>query len=289
LTGASAVRWFFERAAGIDRRRRLPVYAKQTLAGWYRSHRRGSSESATGPRVLLFGDTFANFYEPQVGVAAVQILNALGFSVELADVGCCGRPLISTGLLQEAKIQGAQLVRRLNEEFPSGDPILVLEPSCYAVLKDDYLDLLEDRQAARAVADRVFSLEEFLCREEIQVRLQDLLGPGPSKLLFHAHCQQKALIGSGAGLSLLGMLPGSKLEEVPEGCCGMAGAFGYEKRHYDLSEKIGSRHLFPAVRRCDEETAVVVPGFSCRSQVAHFTGRKVEHPAEVVARILKAH
>jgi Fe-S oxidoreductase len=167
-------------------------------------------------------------------------------------------------------------------------PIIVLEPSCYSTLKDDYPDLLEDAGAARRIADRIVTLEEFLTGEPAASRLAEHLRKGPAKVLFHGHCQQKALTGSGALNSVLHQLQESNVQEVPSGCCGMAGSFGYEKEHYALSRKIGERHLLPAVRDSNPETEIVVPGFSCRSQVEHFTGQKTHHLAEIIARYLKA-
>ena len=217
-------------------------------------------------------------------MAAVKLFQTLGFRVRLADLGCCGRPLISAGLLGKAKAQSNELVSRLKVFHPEV-PIVVLEPSCYSTLKDDYLDLVDDKEGARAVADRVFTVEEILSQDQIKTRFEQLEWAGPKGILFHGHCQQKALTGSGKSIQILSQV--SNVEEVPDGCCGMAGSFGYEKAHYDLSEKIGAHHLLPAVCSSDAETAVVVPGFSCRSQIRHFTGRQAVHPAEVLYQSLK--
>jgi Fe-S oxidoreductase len=273
-----------ELAAGYDRRRSLPEFADVTLSRWYASNAGSNGTDQAAPEIVLFGDTFSNFYEPSVGVAAVRLFQTLGFRVRLADLGCCGRPLISAGLLGKAKAQANELVSRLKVFHPEV-PIVVLEPSCYSTLKDDYLDLVDDKEGARAVADRVFTVEELLSQEQIRSRLDQLEWAGPKGILFHGHCQQKALTGSGKSIQILSQV--SNVEEVPDGCCGMAGSFGYEKAHYDLSEKIGAHHLLPAVCSSDAETAVVVPGFSCRSQIRHFTGRQALHPAEILYQSLK--
>ncbi len=283
VAGSAATRSLLERFAGIDARRRLPRYASTTLMRWHA--RRPSKGDGTGaPLVTLFADTFTNFYQPGVGRSALELLETLGFEVRLVAPGCCGRPLISAGQLDRARRNGAELIRRL-ESIPG--PILVLEPSCYSTFKDDYLDLIEEPSRTAAVVERIFSLEEFLALPENAPKLDDVFEDGPRHLLFHGHCQQKALIGAEPTLKLLRRLPRVEIEEVPDGCCGMAGSFGYEKEHYELSEKIGSRHLLPAVRDAGPDTRIVVAGFSCRSQIEHFTGRRAVHPAEALAEALR--
>ncbi len=282
VTGAGITRFLLEYFAGFDARRRLPKYAARTLMQWYGRNPQ-SPVPGDRPAVTIFADTFSNFYEPSVGRSAFELLDALGFEVRLASPGCCGRPLISAGLLGRAKRNGAALIRKL-ESIPG--PILVLEPSCYSTFKDDYPDLMDDARRTTEVVERIFSLEEFLGLPENAAKLDTVFEKNGRRLLFHGHCQQKALIGSEPTLNLLRHLPGVEIEEVPAGCCGMAGSFGYEKQHYELSEKIGSRHLLPAVRKAAADTRIVVSGFSCRSQIEHFTGRKAVHPAEVLAEAL---
>jgi FAD/FMN-containing dehydrogenase/Fe-S oxidoreductase len=279
-------RWLLEKTAGIDRRRRLPSFANQTLARWHRSRAKTQPEAQVQGRVALFLDTFVNFYEPQVGIAAVRLLEALGYQVTLADAGCCGRPLISAGLLKEAKQNGDKVVARLEEFVRDQTPIILLEPSCYSTLKDDYPDLVENREGSRALAGCVFALEEFLNRDDVAPRLEEALVAGPQEVLFHGHCQQRALIGIDDTLALLQKLQGTKVNEVGAGCCGMAGSFGYEKEHYELSRKIGERHLLSSVRESEPGTEVIASGFSCRCQISHFTDRKALHPAEVLASSL---
>jgi Fe-S oxidoreductase len=280
------VRWFLEKLAGIDRRRQLPTYAKSTLVKWCASRNGSPIQRDAEKRVALFVDTFVNYYEPRIGIAAVEVLEALGFDVELADVGCCGRPLISAGLLEKAKLNGNRILRGLEEFARDGVPIVVLEPSCFSTLKDDFPDLLDDIDASRLVAQHVYSFEGFLNREEIAPRLRGILGSGPQEVLFHGHCQQRALTGIEDSCEVLSKLENTEVREVEPGCCGMAGVFGYEKKHYSLSEKIGGRNLFPAVEHADCSSEVVAGGFSCRSQIAHFTGKQALHPAEILADAL---
>ena len=280
------LRWFLDQFVGIDRRRVLPLYAHQRFSQWYGSNRARDGVQLSSDSVALFLDTFVDFYEPEIGMAATRLLETLGYRVVLADVGCCGRPLISAGRLTQAKHRGQFLVQGLLAYAQQGIPILVLEPSCLSALRDDYLDLLDDRDSCRKVARHVFSLEEFLSEDAVWSRLLDGIGHGPKRVLLHGHCQQKALIGTEPALKVLKSLQGTRVSEIDSGCCGMAGAFGYEKEHYNLSEKIGSQRLFPVLKTASADTEVVASGFSCRHQIRHFTGRRACHLAELLARNL---
>ena len=273
-----ALEWF----AGFDRRRPLPAYAQETLAFWFRSRSSGTE----GEPITLFADTFTNFHEPHIGRAAVTLLEGLGFQVHLFSTGCCGRPAISSGDLESVR-KGAQGLIACLSEVAAGSPVIVLEPSCLSTLRDDYPDLSEDEESCRKVTDRCLSLEEFLMQPEVQSRLEGSLGAGPEELIYHGHCQQNSLIGLEASRGMLDLMKASKQTVLDSGCCGMAGAFGYEKEHYDISEKIGSLRLFPALEQAADGCLIVAPGFSCRSQIKHFTGRTAVHPVEVLARCLR--
>jgi FAD/FMN-containing dehydrogenase/Fe-S oxidoreductase len=281
------IRWGLEKIAGIDRRRPLPSYAKSTLVKLRSTNNGARDLPPETKRVALFVDTFVNYYEPKIGIAAIEVLEALGFEVVLADVGCCGRPLISAGLLKKAKLNGKRVLRRLEKYARDGVPIVVLEPSCLSTLKDDFPDLMDDRETSQLVAKHVYSFEGFLNREEVKAKLSDVLGEGPRHLLFHSHCQQRALTGVEDSSNVLNQMANTKVKEIEPGCCGMAGVFGYEKEHYALSEKIGSRNLFPTIKKAENSAEVVAGGFSCRSQIAHFTGKEALHPAEILAKALR--
>ena len=273
-----ALEWF----AGLDRRRPLPRYTRETLASWFRSRSNGTE----GEPITLFADTFTNFHEPHIGKAAVTLLEALGLQVRLFAAGCCGRPAISSGDLQSVK-KGAQSLVASLSDVAAGSPVIVLEPSCLSTLRDDYPDLSEDEESCRKVTDTCLSLEEYLARPEVQGRLEESLGGSPGELIYHGHCQQKSLIGLEASRGMLGLMKPSKFTVLDSGCCGMAGAFGYEKEHYEISQKIGSLRLFPALEQAGDECLIVAPGFSCRAQIKHFTGRTALHPVEVLARCLR--
>ena len=276
-----ASRWLLEKVAGIDRRRPLPALASETFEAWFR-RRPAVADGARG-EVLLFADTFVTYNVPEIGRAAVELLEAAGYRVRLAERKCCGRPLISKGMLDEAREHAAWTVSRLAPAAARGVPIVGLEPSCLLTLRDEWVDLLRTDEA-RAVARQVFLFEEFLVRE----RERGLTLPFQAsnrRALLHGHCHQKALVGTGPTVAVL-RWAGFEVSEVDSGCCGMAGSFGFEREHYDLSVWLGNRRLAPAVRAAPPDTEIVAPGMSCRQQIAHLTGRRARHPAEVLRSVL---
>ncbi len=270
---------------GIAAQRPLPRLARQTFADWFKLERRAGRLRAQGTRVLLLNDTFTNYNEPQLGVAAVRVLESLGHVVELTSFGCCGRPLISKGFLREARQRAGSAVQWLAHELHSAEAVVGLEPSCVSALKDDYLDLVGGTDV-ELVAKRTMMIEEFLVsflRAPERDR-SSILDPR-SSILFHGHCHQKALFGTAATLECL-RLVGYDVREIPSGCCGMAGSFGYEREHYDLSMQIGEQVLFPAVRNAEAGVEIVAEGTSCRHQIEHGTGRRARHPVELLAAAL---
>ena len=285
LFGNLLSRWILEKLAGIDRRRSLPPLAGQTLNRWFKENPEGG-ESTAQP-VALFLDTFVNFYEPEIGIAATRLLRHLNYRVIPVDGGCCGRPLISTGQLTQVREKGLVLLKVLQEYASQQIPIVVLEPSCLSTLRDDYLDLLDDEAGCAPVLEQVFSLEEFLTQEGVLPRLVEKIGKGPSQVLLHGHCHQKALFDTTSSMQALQTLKETDLREVDSGCCGMAGSFGYEKKHYEISRKIGEDRLFPALREASAETEILASGFSCRAQIRHFTGRPAKHLAQVLAGAIR--
>ncbi len=277
LTASPATRWLLERVAGIDRRRPLPALARQTFTDWFA--RREPPAAAPRGDVVLFHDTFATYNVPEVARAAVGLLETAGYRVQLVDRRCCGRPLISKGLLDEARASAEWNVARLAPYAERGTAIVGLEPSCLLTMRDEWVDLVRTERA-RAVARSAFLLEEFLLRE----RQRGLALPFPAgrgRALLHGHCHQKALAGTGPTVQAL-RWAGFEVTEVDSGCCGMAGSFGFEREHYDLSVWLGNRRLAPAVREADADTEIVAPGMSCRQQIEHLTGRRARHPAEVL-------
>jgi len=274
-------RMLMEWLAGIDRRRPLPAFAAETFTDWFAARPR-RSDAPRGP-VVLFHDTFVTYNTPEIGRAAVELLEAAGYGVELVDQTCCGRPLISKGMLSDARVHAEWNVARLGPWVARGVAIVGLEPSCLLTLRDEYVDLLRTEQA-RQVARASLLLEEFLLRERSR-GLTLTFKSGPRRALLHGHCHQKALVGTGPTVAALGWA-GFEVSEVDSGCCGMAGSFGFEREHYDISVTLGNRRLAPAVKAASVDTEIVAPGISCRQQIQHLTGRRAKHPAEVLRESL---
>ncbi|MEE9257313.1 MAG: FAD-linked oxidase C-terminal domain-containing protein, partial [bacterium] len=279
------VRSLMDRFLGVDIRRELPPLAAETFEEWVRAPTRPANEAPRG-KVLFMNDPFTNFHHPETGRAAVRLLEAAGFDVALAEMGCCGRPQISNGLLREARNLAGDNLMRLSGAMKEGLLIVGVEPSCLLTLRDEYPDLIIGDDMRR-LADSVFLLEEFLLRLKEKGELDLKFREMPGRALVHGHCHQKSLIGTGPSLEALGLVPGLEVEEIPSGCCGMAGSFGYEKEHYEVSMAVGELKLFPAVREGGEGVHIIANGVSCRQQIAHGTGRTARHLAEFLADALE--
>jgi FAD/FMN-containing dehydrogenase/Fe-S oxidoreductase len=270
-------RWLNERILGIDARRTPPAWATRTLEQ--------SVASAPEPDVYLFKDTFTNFYHPEVGTAAIALLNSLNLGAALAPNVCCGRPLISQGLLEEARDCAARNVERLLPAARRQLPIVFCEPSCLSSVKEDLPDLLrgEAKQQALAIAHQCVSLEEFLeTRHPGKLRLR----AGPKRVLLHGHCHQKSMGLLAPAKALLGRIPGAEVIDLDAGCCGMAGSFGYAKDHFEVSRLIAERKLLPAARAMSSDDVLVAAGVSCRHQVHDLASREAIHPAVLLSRLL---
>ena len=283
LVGSAPSRWLMGRL-GLHPNRTLPPFARPTFPAWFAARSRNRPTAPRG-RVVLFDDTYMRYNYPEIGRAAVKVLEAAGFEPILVERRCCGRPLISKGLIERARANAAFNVTALSRYVDDGIPIVGCEPSCVLTFRDEYPSLLDDPRAER-LARHVLMIEEFLVGLGDKGELALPLTGGPASVLLHGHCHQKALIGSAPSLQVLRMIPGAAVEEVDSGCCGMAGSFGYEKEHYDLSIAIGERRLFPAVRTKGEGCEIVAAGVSCRQQIAHGTGRRARHLVEVLADAL---
>ena len=268
---------------GIHGSRPVPPFARPTFPNRF-SQVRTLSNGHRGD-VVLYNDSFMNYNYPQVGVAAVEILERAGYNVVLANAECCGRPMISKGLLDKSREHAQQNVDLLYPYAQQGIPIVGCEPSCLLTLRDEFVDLITDPRA-KVVAEHSYLIDEFLdgLREKAELDLEftDL----EKNVLFHGHCHQKALIGTQHSMATLRLPPGYDVEEVKSGCCGMAGSFGFEKEHYDISMAIGRMSLVPTIESKGDDWEIAVMGVSCRQQIEHATGRRARHLVEVLREAL---
>ncbi len=274
------VKWALDRFVGIDARRAMPPFVGENFETWFEKRKRTASGTGKS-KVVLFHDCFMTYNYPQVGKAATEVLEKAGFEVVLAERTCCGRPMISKGLIEDARKAAEHNVRVLKPYVEQGIPVLGCEPSCLLTLRDDYLDLVKGPDV-KMVAANARLVDEFLVELERADKLELRFNDDAKAVLFHAHCHQKAHIGSAPSLEALRLAPGLDVTEVNSGCCGMAGSFGFEKEHYELSETIARQRLIPAVEAATPETEVAVTGVSCRQQIGHFTDRKPRHVVEIL-------
>lgn len=273
---------------GISTRRELPRLATKRFSTWFSGF---VQSERLDKQVVLLNDTFMEFNHPEVGQAAVKVLNALGYRVIVPAWSCCGRPALSKGLLPEAKQQAEQLVDRLLPYVEEGLKIVGLEPSCLLTLRDDYAALLsfhgERLKELQQLIAHSYTLDEFLAQCIDQRLLSEVFGTEGQKVKVHGHCYQKALVGMEPTLRILRAIPGMTVEEISSGCCGMAGSFGYEKEHEEVSMKIGELKLFPTVRACEQDEWVIASGTSCRHQIKDGTKQTAMHLAEALAKLLR--
>ncbi len=280
LARARPLRALAHRWLGIDRRRALPRFHRHTLQKWFARRTASSGSAPKRGTVTMLADSFTSYTEPAIGRAAVELLELAGWQVELTGDLCCGRALISKGLLAEARSGHDALVRRLAPAARAGRPIVGVEPSCVVTLIDELPKLASDADGAAAIAGRAMLVDELLAAALADGSLAiDAGAPtdGPP-ILFHAHCHQKSAHRAAASAMILERIRPGRVQELDAGCCGMAGSFGYEREHYDLSMQIGALRLFPAIRASPLDAAIAATGISCRQQIAHGTGRAAVSP-----------
>jgi FAD/FMN-containing dehydrogenase/Fe-S oxidoreductase len=283
LAASAPIRWLNERLLGIDRRRVLPTWTRRTFAAQFRP---AAPRSARG--VAIFNDTFTNYYNPAIGMAGARVLRHLGFDVELAPNLCCGRPLISQGLLDEARHQAERNVDQLHRLALDDRPLAFFEPSCLSAMREDVPALVrgERRQRAQDLARKTVLFEE-LAENACAASAGALkLKPGPSEILLHGHCHQKSMSLVAPAKALLSRVPDAMVVDLDAGCCGMAGSFGYAREHFEVSKAIAERRLLPAVRRMGPRSVLVASGVSCRHQVADFAQVRAWHAAELLESLL---
>ncbi len=280
----------FMRLAGFSTRRTLPLLHSVTMNKWMKYYTRTLKGDKNKRIVYLFNDEFTNFNDTPVGVDAVRLLTRLGYNVKIPKHRESARTYLSKGLLRKAKIIAEKNVSLLKDKISDETPLIGLEPSAILAFRDEYPDLVKEelRDASLRLAENVMMIDEFLVREMDGGRIsRDLFTIEEKHIKLHGHCQQKAIASTAPALRMLSFPENYHVEEIPSGCCGMAGSFGYEKEHYDVSIKVGELVLFPAVRNSSPDTIIAAPGTSCRHQIKDGTGRTALHPVQILYQALK--
>ncbi len=274
ITQTPGLREIAKLAAGMPLARQIPAFAPFTFRDWFR--RRPIQLPATRPRVILWPDTFNNYFHPRTAIAAVRALERAGYHVDIPrQTLCCGRPLYDYGMLDTARTWLREIMHALKPAIEAGVPIVGLEPSCVAVFRDEIKELFPRYEQAKRLTRQTFTLSEFL--KDQSVACPKLL----RQAVVHGHCHHKAVLGFDAEQQVLqGM--GLECRVLDSGCCGMAGSFGFERHHYEVSMSAGERVLLPAVREAPGDALIVADGFSCRTQIAEATGRRALHLADVI-------
>jgi len=297
VMGSKMMRLLLEKTVGISSKRVIPAFAKQPFTKWFEKHQKDVSDGASAAesggksnlkkKIVLFNDTFNTYNNPEVAISATEVFEAAGFEVLLPDHKCCGRPAISKGLVDQARKLARDTVAHLYPFAEQDIPIVGLEPSCLLSMRDEYHYLLPDDPRVQVVSEQCYTFEEFITKIDAEGKWHLPLKTPTSNLILHGHCQQKAISGIESSTHTLNLLPNADVQTLDTGCCGMAGSFGYEAEHYDISMQMGEDRLFPAVRNVDGETLIVAAGTSCRHQIEDGTGKKALHPAEVMRRAMK--
>lgn len=272
----------FKRITGFSQKRDIPLLHKKTLKDWFRQYKNHQPE---GILVYLFADEFTNYNDVEIGIKAVKVLNKLGYRVEIPEHDQSGRTYLSKGLIKKARKIAYKNINLLSDKITETNPLIGIEPSAILTFKDEYIDLTRGdiQQAARKMSPNCYLFDDFIMREVNAGRIsKEHFIKGNNKIKLHGHCHQKALASTVSTLQMLSLPSGNQVEEIKSGCCGMAGSFGFEKEHYDVSMKIGELVLFPSVRKSDSVTIIAAPGTSCRHQIKDGTGVTAFHPIEIL-------
>ena len=261
----------------IDRRRNLPKLAPKTFDKIFKEVKSDKKIA------VFFNDTFTNYNHPNVGISAVKILKALEYEGKLVDKKCCGRPLISKGLLESAKKNAKYNINSIYDYVKNGAIVVGAEPSCISALKDEYPDMFPNDERVKLISKNTYLLQEILVKEGKNKNINFKKDLKKRSIAVQVHCHEKTIIGENISIDSLKMIPNSEVEKIPSGCCGMAGAFGYEKEHFDLSKQIAEERLLPFIKGLKSNTQVAITGVSCRHQIDDLSERDPKHILEIFA------
>ncbi|MEP6615938.1 MAG: FAD-linked oxidase C-terminal domain-containing protein [Ginsengibacter sp.] len=276
-------------AAGFAQKRSMPTLYKTTLQNWYNKRKLHSTVQQPYRRVYLFCDEFTNYNDTETGIKAILLLEKLGYDVVIPKHTESGRAWLSKGLIREAKKIANKNIELLGSLVSEAIPLIGVEPSAILTFRDEYIDLADDANlgAARELSKNVFTIDEFIANNIDNGSIsKDLFTKEKRSVILHGHCHQKALSSVSSSVKMMSLPENYSVETIASGCCGMAGSFGYEKEHYELSVKIGELVLFPQVRKQAHDVIIAAPGTSCRHQIKDGTGKKSFHPVEVLYHAL---
>ncbi|MCU0461934.1 MAG: FAD-binding protein [Bacteroidales bacterium] len=279
-----------KRVAGFADKRSIPVLYKVSLRRWMKKNLQKINPSDPQGTVCLFIDEFTNFNDTQTGIAAVRLLTSLGYKIITVRHAESARTFISKGLIRKAQKMIRKNLESLSGVITKDIPLIGIEPSAILGFRDEYPELagVDMKEAAEKIAENSWLIDEFISNEFRNGRIQrGLFADDSSEILLHAHCQQKAISSSAFTIEMLSIPPHFNVREIPSGCCGMAGSFGYEKEHFELSNRIGEMVLFPEIRKANENVIIAAPGTSCRHHIKDGTGRIAKHPVEILYQALK--
>ncbi|HVZ95319.1 MAG TPA: FAD-linked oxidase C-terminal domain-containing protein [Chitinophagaceae bacterium] len=285
LVGNNFTGSLIKKISGFAAKRSMPSLYKTTLRKWYEKHKSPGATHQANKKVYLFCDEFTNYNDTETGIKAILLLEKLGYEVIIPDHEESGRAWLSKGLLREAKKIANKNVETLSRLVNDATPLIGIEPSAILTFRDEYIDLAYDQnfEAAKTLSRNVFIIDEFIAKETGKGNIHPALFTKEKRhIKLHGHCQQKALSSVAPSVKSLSLPENYTVEVIPSGCCGMAGSFGYEKEHYDLSMKIGELVLLPAVRNSAAEVIIAAPGTSCRHQIKDGTGKRAFHPVEIL-------
>lgn len=286
IMGNEMVRFLLDRFLGISRHRVMPSFTSQSFTRWFKRHK-SHTTPVNGDTIVLFNDTFSTYNNPEIAISAVEVFETVGFNVVLPGHKCCGRPYISKGMVGHARKAAQHTVDSLYPFAKQGLPIIGLEPSCLLSMRDEYHYLLPGNPKVQLISDHCFTFEEFITKLNNEGKWTLPLTLADSDIMMHTHCQHRSLVGEKPGKQILETIPGVDVDALDSGCCGMAGAFGYETEHYEISMKMGEERLLSAIREAHDGTIIVAAGTSCRHQIHDGTGKHALHPAQVLRKALE--
>lgn len=272
---------------GIDHRRQIPEFAQYSFTNWYQNNKNlFTLDKKNSTKVILFPDTFTNYNHPEVGINTYKVLVSLGYEVIVPQLKCCGKPFLSKGMLSKAKSLASENIKILSQIIDEDSVIVGIEPSCLLTIFDDYPDLLNQDLEIKKIINKVMLVGDLIVRDFSKGLPDKLFKSVDRKVLFHGHCHQKSLFGTSKINKLLNLLPSVVVEEIQSGCCGMAGTFGFESEHYEISIKMAKQNLVEKINSQSGDFLLVSDGISCRQQIDHTLGIKSLHSMDLFASLL---